>query len=145
MVGNPLVGATDMIALPDDTFYATIWNTLYTGLRQVDASADVLRQTAFVFQTPRGLSQAPNGDLYIVAAAPVHRATVMNGTTFEKITEWGSFGTADDQFSAPYDVAVAPNGNVYVADSGNDVVKVFGTPVATPTTSWGRLKGGFGG
>jgi DNA-binding beta-propeller fold protein YncE len=38
-------------------------------------------------------------------------------------------------------VAVDGNGNVYVADSGNNRIEVFGSlPVPTKSTSWGRIK-----
>ena len=38
---------------------------------------------------------------------------------------WGSEGAADGEFDRPVDVAVAPDGTVYVADSGNGRVQFF--------------------
>jgi DNA-binding beta-propeller fold protein YncE len=143
VVTNDLVGATDLVPAADGTFYATIWNTLYTGMRHLDASATRLGETAARFQSPRGLFRASNGDLYVVATGPPNRAYIVDSTSLEVITDWGGYGPADDQFDAPYDVAIAPNGNVYIADSGHHLVKVFGSPVTTRTTSWGRMKGGF--
>jgi DNA-binding beta-propeller fold protein YncE len=138
-----LVGATDVVPASDGTFFATIWNTLYTGMRHVDASANLLGQTATYFQAPRGVFRAPRGDLYVVASGPSNRAYVVDSTSLDLIVDWGGFGPADDQFDQPYDVVVSSTGQVYIADSGHDVVKVFGNPVPTRATSWGRLKGGF--
>lgn len=41
------------------------------------------------------------------------------------ITKWGSFGTANGQFSNPQGIAVDSSGTVYVADYGNNRVEVF--------------------
>lgn len=38
---------------------------------------------------------------------------------------WGSPGSGDGQFSDPWDVAVAPDGDVYVADRGNHRIQHF--------------------
>jgi DNA-binding beta-propeller fold protein YncE len=38
---------------------------------------------------------------------------------------WGTFGDADGQFKSPYGIAVDPDGEVYVADRGNNRIQVF--------------------
>ena len=44
------------------------------------------------------------------------------------ITKWGSEGDDDSQFRKPEDIAVnSKTGNVYVTDTGNSRVQVFGT------------------
>lgn len=48
---------------------------------------------------------------------------------------WGSQGSSDGQFWAPYDVAIAPNGTVYVADGNR--IQAFGP--AYPATWRGEF------
>jgi hypothetical protein len=57
------------------------------------------------------------------------------------ITERGSFGTGDGQFNTPTFVATDCDGNVYVADYGNDRVQKFGDP---DTQACGPGGGGAG-
>lgn len=38
----------------------------------------------------------------------------------EFLKKWVSFGRADGQFQFPHGIAVDTNGNMYVADSGNN-------------------------
>jgi len=57
--------------------------------------------------------------------------------------QWGSFGTGNGQFKWPASVAVAPNGNVYVADFGNDRVQYF-TPTGSFLGKWGSEGAGDG-
>jgi DNA-binding beta-propeller fold protein YncE len=41
------------------------------------------------------------------------------------ITQWGTNGTGNGQFSWPYGVAVDGSGNVYVSDWGNGRIQKF--------------------
>ena len=52
------------------------------------------------------------------------------------LTEWGSEGTGDGQFSNPKDVAVDGSGNVYVADTNNDRIQKFDSE-GKFLTEWG--------
>ncbi len=57
------------------------------------------------------------------------------------LTKWGSYGTRDGQFRAPWGVATDAAGNVYVADTYNHRIQKFAPP-ATPEVRLAIL-GGF--
>jgi hypothetical protein len=58
-------------------------------------------------------------------------------------TTWGSPGTGNGQFSEPSDAAVAPNGDVYIADRGNHRIQYF-TASGKYLGEWGSLGTGQG-
>ena len=43
----------------------------------------------------------------------------------EFVLEWGSLGAGEGQFSGPHGIEVDAEGNVYVADTGNNRVQKF--------------------
>jgi tripartite motif-containing protein 71 len=57
--------------------------------------------------------------------------------------QWGSIGSGNGQFLYPYGIAVAPNGNVYVADSWNCRVQYF-TRDGSFLGKWGSYGTGDG-
>jgi uncharacterized protein (TIGR03663 family) len=82
------------------------------------------------FSEPWGLAVAPNGDVY-VADTWNHRIQRFDSTG-RFLGKWGSFvevaaevGSHPGSFWGPRDVAISPNGNVLVADTGNKRVQVF--------------------
>ena len=56
---------------------------------------------------------------------------------------WGSEGTGDGQFNRPHGIAVDSDGNVYVADSGNDRIQKFSS-VGLFLDKWGEEGNGEG-
>jgi streptogramin lyase len=57
---------------------------------------------------------------------------------------WGTTGSGPGQFRQPFDVATGPDGFIYIADTANHRIQVFGEiPTATAATTWGRLKAGY--
>ena len=46
-------------------------------------------------------------------------------TETDALQSWGNNGTGEGQFVTPRSVAVAPDGSIYVADSGNHRIQVF--------------------
>ena len=59
------------------------------------------------------------------------------------LTQWGSMGSGNGQFNAPFGIAIDAAGNVYVADSGNHRIQKF-TSNGAYLTQWGGLGSGNG-
>ena len=97
-----------------------------------DLRASTLRRTwrALVSDTRAGAINEPTGlalsvderTLYVTSSTATPIVAVRLAE--EKITKFGS-GSADDRPKSPYGVAVDGEENVYVSDSGGDVVLVY--------------------
>ena len=66
----------------------------------------------------------------LAVAAPASAAPL------DFIGKWGTFGTAPGSFKGPNGVATAPNGDVYVADTGGDRIQRF-SPTGEFLGAWG--------
>ena len=62
---------------------------------------------------------------------------------YKLVGAFGKPGIANGQFSGAKGIAVAPNGNVYIADSNNNRVQMF-SPSGTFRSKWGTIGGGTG-
>jgi hypothetical protein len=62
---------------------------------------------------------------------------------YEFMTKWGTSGTGNGQFNAPWGIAVDNSGYVYVVDSGNNRVQKF-TSSGAYVTKWGNTGSGNG-
>ncbi len=92
---------------------------------------------------PRGLRVAPDGTIYVADSAN-NRIEHFNaeGTLLQA---WGSFGETKPEaaapsgtFNEPWDVAVGPDGSVYVTDTWNHRVQKF-TADGQFITMWGKF------
>ena len=88
----------------------------------------------------RSVTVDKDGKVYVVntSGGLIHR---ISGNTIEQTIS--SQGTGDGQLSGPWDAAVDANGNIFVADRGNNRVQVFDKNGAF-VTGWGTFGGGDG-
>jgi streptogramin lyase len=124
---------------PDGTLFVADTGT--HTIRRVTADGDVTTVAgagapgyldgagrASAFDGPMGLAYAPGGRLY-VADAYNHRIRAIDASgTVTTLAGTGVPGFADGpaataQFDTPCGVAVAPDGSLYVADTGNGLVR----------------------
>jgi probable HAF family extracellular repeat protein len=87
-----------------------------TGLVQTFSGAGVF-QNASIVPGATGVAVSANGDAYVV------NTTTQSVTKYDSsgnvLTAFGSFGNGSQQFNDPLGIAVAPTGNIYIADSFN--------------------------
>jgi DNA-binding beta-propeller fold protein YncE len=93
-----------------------------------------------VLDSPRGLSVAPDGDIYVADLGHSRIAIFgQNGVLKSTFGIRGAQGGADKpgEFNEPSGVAVGPDGTVYVADAWNERIQKFDPK--------GKPKGEYGG
>lgn len=84
-----------------------------------------------MLQRPTGVGVTDSGErVYVVDTGGVerweeHRVRVFNGVTGAHLFDFGKRGSDNGQFNLARDVAVAPDGRLYVVDTGNFRVQVF--------------------
>ena len=64
-----------------------------------------------------------NGNVYFTDSGNDRIDEYTEGGAF--VTQWGSLGAAAGKFNNPSAIAIAPNGNNYVADSYNYRIQEF--------------------
>jgi sugar lactone lactonase YvrE len=100
------------------------------------------------FQEPYGIAVASDGSVY-VADRDSNRIQKFTYDTSQPwsagvfLTKWGTYGASDGQFSQPYGIAVASDGSVYVADTGNHRIQKF-TSEGVFVSKWGTEGTGDG-
>ena len=86
------------------------------------------RDTAYFFQ-PNDVLVAPNGDIFVAeghASSATATARVLKfDRTGKLLKTWGSKGTAPEQFDQPHALAMDSRGRLFVADRGNNLLKIF--------------------
>jgi len=71
---------------------------------------------------PEGVAVAPDGRIFATNTRAGSLAVFRDGRLERTI---GSYGAGEGEFSHPHDVDIAPDGTIYVVDSGNNRVQVF--------------------
>lgn len=61
-------------------------------------------------------------------------------TETDALSVWGSNGSGDGQFMSPRDVAIGPDGSIYVTDAGNHRIQVL-DPSGNFLFKWGEMGG----
>ncbi|MBI3374956.1 MAG: 6-bladed beta-propeller [Betaproteobacteria bacterium] len=98
-----------------------------------DAQGKFLRLMggAKMLSRPSGVAVSADGErVYVVDTGGVqrqeeHRVRVFNGRTGTHLFDFGKRGSGDGEFNLARDIAIAPNGRLYVVDTGNFRVQVF--------------------
>ncbi len=86
---------------------------------------------------PEGVAVAPD-ERVIVSNTRGAMLSIFRDGRLERTV--GSRGSRDGEFASPHDVDVAPDGSVYVVDSGNDRVQVFDAEFRHRATFGAALK-----
>lgn len=76
------------------------------------------------FNQPTDLAWDAQGNVYF-SDGYINSRVAKASARGEWLMSWGSFGSGPGQFNTPHGVAVAPNGEVFVADRGNRRIQVF--------------------
>lgn len=76
------------------------------------------------FNQPTDIAWDADGNAYF-SDGYVNSRVAKVSAKGEWLASWGSFGKGPGQFDTPHGVAIAPNGEVYVADRGNRRIQVF--------------------
>jgi DNA-binding beta-propeller fold protein YncE len=102
-------------------------------LKIFDAAGKFLRRIGGPkdFSRPSGVAVAEDGSrVYVVDTGGVqrkeeHRVRVYDPRTGKHLFDFGTRGSGDGEFNLPRDIAITPEGRLYVVDSGNFRVQVF--------------------
>lgn len=95
-----------------------------TGYDGKDISGSTVRRGAPPYNRPTNLARARNGDLYVsdgYGNSRVHRFAG-DGNLIES---WGEPGSGRGEFRLVHDIAIHPDGRIFVADSANDRLQIF--------------------
>ena len=121
------------------------------GSRGDGGDGDMATEAAL--RAPAAVAVAPNGDLYI-ADREGHRVRRVSAATgvIETVAGTGREGFSGDggvsaraRLRAPAGLAVAPNGDLYVADTGNHSIRRIAAATGIITTVAGSETAGFSG
>ena len=123
--------------------------TTVAGTGEPGYSGDGHPGTQAQLAGPSRLKFGPDGNLYFCETKNHVIRRLHPDGTIDTFAGTGSRGYRDGpaiaaQFDTPYDLRFAPNGDVYVADTGNNVIRRIDT-AGMVTTVVGNHDGGFDG
>ena len=111
------LGANDTLVVVDKTGRIQTFSRDGTPL-------SVFRTPAIEAGKPTGLTVGPSGNIY-VADTHYHRILIYSPDG-QLLGQFGSYGQGDGQFIYPTDVAIAPDGRIFVSEyGGNDRISVW--------------------
>lgn len=113
---DPLYSPSRIAVGPDGTLYAC--ELTLDAVRVIDQD----NNEAGSFGVPQPVSLAVTDDRIVVGAVSGFAILTKEGRPLEVV---GSRGSADDQFDYVHGVAIAENGNIYVADSFNNRLSAY--------------------
>ena len=121
----------------DENLCTANWQPVQASLVIDDSVQPLIR--------PLGLSVSPDGELF-VADEGGHRVSIFDADTGAFLNSFGQQGGRESEgafFERPHSVALADDGDIYVVDTWNYLVRSF-TSNFSPITSWGQpLTRGF--
>jgi DNA-binding beta-propeller fold protein YncE len=129
--GSGLSSSAVLTVLPAAEFLTPMY------LFQIDASA-VPGGSGF---SPSFVALDRNNNVYVTDDNGNRIVKFTAGGTY--LTQWGSFGSGNSQFSYPYGITLDSSNNVYVADFGNNRVEKFDSS-GNYLTQWGSFGSGNG-
>ncbi len=124
--------------------------TAYAGTGTSGYTGDGAAATAARLATPEGVSVAANGDLYIADLGndAIRKVNVLTGI-ITTVAGTGSNGYTGDggpataaKLKNPQDVSVAANGDLYIADTANHVIRKVSAATGIITTVAGSGSAG---
>ena len=121
--------------------------TTLAGSPGTAGSADGTGNVARLYD-PRGVAVDSSGNVYVADAANDTVRIIKSGGVVTTLAgSPGAAGASDGagraaQFNQPYSVAVDGNGNVYVADSGNDTIRMITSGGVVTTLAGSSLSAG---
>jgi uncharacterized protein (TIGR03663 family) len=145
-----LNGPRDIAIAPDGTIFATdsrnhrIVHFAPTGeIINQWGSPSILNDSgnspSSTFNEPWGIAVSNDGEYVYVADTWNHRIQKFTSDGV-LVNNWGYFEQIEDPFAfwGPRDVAIGPNGNVFVSNTGNKRIVVF-TPEGEYVTQFGEI------
>ena len=128
-----------------DGRYLREWEHLAKPCGQFNAPAAIALCIRGYLNAPGGIAVDRNGSVFVVnqgLSSPLHGFFVQKFTANEAFVRmWGTDGFGPGQFEAPAGAAVDQDGNLYVADRGNNRVQKFSAD-GRFVTQWGSIGDG---